>query len=153
MTADPENREPREEALDWGNGNDPTHVDGPVDSPVATKPGRETAETTATEPAAKPATSSALLITYGVLAGIYLIYTLGWFIAVQRLNATRASSSELLSEIMFQFGEFLAIASPIIWFAAIFLLTRGEKPLVRLLWLLAGVVAVLPWPFVLGAWL
>jgi hypothetical protein len=93
-----------------------------------------------------------LLITYGVLAGIFLIYTIGWVIAVQRLNAVRVASSELLSEIMFQLGEFLAIASPVIWIGAAFLLTRGRKPIVRLLWLLVGLVAVLPWPFVLGAW-
>ena len=40
---------------------------------------------------------------------------------------------------MFQLGEFLAIARPALWFVAAFILTRGRKPLVRLLWLLVGV--------------
>lgn len=88
-----------------------------------------------------------LLITYGIIAGVYLIYTLGWIITITR-SATVLPS--LLGEIMFQFGEFLAIASPALWFVAVLALTRGRKPLVRLLWLLVGLLVVVPWPFLLG---
>lgn len=146
MTADPD-----EEALAWAGDTDPSHVAGP--KPEAARP--EKATTTVVELPAeptKPVTPAALLVAYGILAGAYLIYTLGWIVTVQRLTVVRVPSSELLTEIMFQFGEFLAIASPALWFAAVFLLTRGRKPLPRLLLLLVGIVAVLPWPFVLGAW-
>ena len=136
MTADPD-----EDALAWAGDTDPSHIDAP-------QPRVEVVET----PAEKPSIPSVLLITYGILGGIYLIYTLGWVITVQRLNGARAASTEVLNAIMFQLGEFLAIASPAIWFGAAFLLTRGRKPIVRLLILLAGIIAVLPWPFVLGAW-
>jgi len=100
----------------------------------------------------KPQTPAALLITYGILGGIYLIYTIGWITSIVRLNGVRAPFADPLSEIMFQFGEFLAMASPAAWFAAVFLLSRGRKPIVRLVWILVGLVATLPWPFVLGAW-
>jgi hypothetical protein len=141
MTADPD----EDEATTWAGDTDPSHIAAPVSkaAPVEMSP--------ADKP--KPATPSMLLITYGVLGGIFLIYTAGWFAAVTRLNSVRVSSGDVLTEIMFQLGEFLAIASPAIWFGAVFLLTRGVRPIVRLLWLLAGVVVVLPWPFVLGAWL
>lgn len=133
-----------DEATTWAGDTDPSHVATPApDEPVET----------AGAVAAKPATPPMLLVTYGVLGGIYLIYTAGWFAAVTRLDAARLTSGDLLTEIMFQFGEFLAIASPAAWFGAVFLLTRGTRLIVRLLWLLAGVIVVLPWPFVLGAWL
>ena len=145
MTADPD-----DEALAWAGETDPSHVDGPaVERPVVKPPVVERVETP-TDPA-KPI-PAALLVTYGILAGVYLIYTLGWVTSILRLNAIRVPYSDPLSEIMFQLGEFLAIASPALWFAAVFLLSRGRKPLVRLLWILVGLVAVLPWPFVLGAW-
>ena len=104
-------------------------------------------------PAAKPSTPSVLLISYGILGGIYLIYTIGWVISVQRLIGATVQSTELLNSIMFQLGQFLAMGSPAIWFAAVFVLTRGRKPIVRLLGLLSGLITVLPWPFVIGAWL
>jgi hypothetical protein len=128
--------EPDEDALAW-KGDEPVE---PTKVLVEDEP-------------AKPGTPSLLLITYGVLGGVYLIYTIGWIITIQRLNGIRNGSTELLSEIMFQLGEFLAIASPALWLATVFLVTRDRKPILRLLGLLIGLVAVLPWPFVLGAWL
>jgi hypothetical protein len=144
MTADPD-----EEATTWAGDTDPSHVAAPEPkAPAQAVVGNDV----------KPAMPAALLITYGVLGGAYLLYTAGWFASVVRLNAVRASSGDALSEIMFQLGEFLAIASPLFWFGAVFLLTRGRKMrgrkvIVRLLWLLAGILVLLPWPFILGAWL
>ncbi len=147
MIADPD-----EDALSWGNETDSTHIDAP--SPVAGKAAKAEVKTELViDPAPKPATSSLQLVSYGVLAGAYLIYTIGWVVSIQRLNAVQAASSEVLNAIMFGLGEVLAMASPAIWFGAAFLLTRGRKPIVRLLWILVGLVAVLPWPFVLGAWI
>ena len=136
MAADPE----EDAALSWA-GDEPVKAEP--------KPRVEVVETAA---GAKPATPAALLVTYGILAGAYLLYTIGWVISIQRLNAVRVASSEPLNAIMFSLGEALAIASPAIWFGSMFLLSRGRKPIIRLLLLLVGLVAVLPWPFVLGAW-
>jgi hypothetical protein len=88
-----------------------------------------------------------LLITYGILAGVYLIYTIGWVITVTRSTTTLPT---LFGEMMFQLGELLAIASPAIWFAAVVLLSRERKPIVRLVLLLVGLAVVIPWPFLLG---
>lgn len=129
---------PDEDALAWAGETDPSHVAGPT-------PAERTAQA---DVAGRPqlATSSLLLVSYGVLGGVYLIYTLGWLISIQR---SMTSLPNLFDEIMFQFGEFLAIASPAIWFAAIFLLT-GRRPIIRLLLLVLGIVVLVPWPFVLG---
>lgn len=97
-----------------------------------------------------PATPGILIVTYGILAGIYVLFTAGWIGSVIRLNELRGTFSDLLSEIMFQFGEFLAIASPALWFVTALVLTRGRRPIVRLALLLLGLVVVVPWPFVLG---
>jgi len=102
--------------------------------------------------ATKPQMPAALLVTYGILAGAYLIYTIGWVVSVQRYNASFVVSSEPLNAFMFGLGEILAILVPPLWFAATLLLTRGRKPVIRLVVLLVGLVAVVPWPFVLGVW-
>ena len=145
MAADPD-----DEALAWAGETDPSHVAGPA-GPKPAEP--EPAEPTEPmEPSKDAATgsrqvSSALLVTYGILAGVYLIYSLGWIIAIQRSTLTFA---DLLVEIMYQFGEFLAIVSPIVWFATVLLMTKDSQPISRVLWLLLGIVVLVPWPFLLS---
>ena len=143
MSDDPKNDDDAD-ALAWAGDEKPV-----VETAAAVPEALEGRDAPALD---KPQTPAALLITYGILGGIYLIYTIGWITTVVRLNGVRAAFTDPLSEIMFQFGEFLAIASPLAWFAAVFLLSRGRKPIVRLTWILIGLVTTLPWPFVLGAW-
>ena len=128
-----------DEALSWAGDRDSTHVDAPVAREIVI-------EELPAEDAA-PRTSSVLLVAYGVLAGVYLLYTFGWITSVVR---TTLPVGYLLSGIMYQFGQFLAIASPALWLAAAVLLTRDRKPVVRLLWVVLGLVVVAPWPFLLG---
>ena len=128
-----------DEALSWAGDRDSTHVDAPAAPEIVI-------EELPAEDAA-PRTSSLLLIVYGVLGGVYLLFTLGWITSVVR---TTMPLVDLLSGIMFQFGQFLAIASPALWLAAAVLLTRDRKPVVRLLWVVLGLVVVAPWPFLLG---
>jgi hypothetical protein len=130
--------DPDDAALSWGDETDATHVEAP--DAVQKNPEMS--------PTAAPATSSTLLVVYGIFGGAYLLYVVGWIIAVQRDTYTQAS---LLAEIMYQFGEFLAIASPAIWLGAVLVLTRGGRVLTRVLWLLAGLLLLAPWPFILGA--
>ncbi|MCY7413346.1 MAG: hypothetical protein LH471_09995 [Salinibacterium sp.] len=137
--------DPDEDALAWAGDDDPSLAVGAKASRRAASAEAETAPTGRQIP-------GVLLVTYGVLGGIYLIYTFGWLLSLQRLIGVRGVSSDPLTEIMFQFGAFLALAGPTLWFAATFLLTRGQKPLSRLAWLLVGLLAVLPWSFILGAW-
>jgi hypothetical protein len=139
MTADPD-----EEALAWAGDSESGRggADKTAGEAAAPKPRVKVI----VDEAPKPRTSSLLLVTYGILAGAYLIYTLGWVVAVQRLGASVVG---VLAQLMFGLGEILAIASPAIWFAAVFLLTRGSKPLLRLVWLLVGLAVVIPWGFLL----
>lgn len=132
--------DPDEEALSWA-GDDALDLQGSAPS------SKDAAVSVAPTEALAPATSSFLLVTYGLLGGIYLLYAFGWVITIMRNTVTIPN---LLGEIMFQFGEFLAIGSGALWFLAVFWLTRGRRSIVRLLWLLLGLVVLVPWPFVLG---
>jgi len=134
-----------EDALAWAGDDDPSLAAEAQASRLTVDSDAETAPVSRQTP-------GVLLVTYGVLGGIYLIYTFGWLLSLQRFIDIRSVSPDPLTEIMFQFGAFLVLASPAVWFGAIFLLTRGQKPLSRLAWLLVGLIAVLPWPFILGAW-
>ena len=146
--ADPEDDDA---ALAWAGDEKPVAAPPSPVEPVSRVEPSSPVELVET-PAAKPQIPAPVLITYGILAGAYLIYTLGWVISVQRYNATILTSPEPLNAFMFGLGEILAILAPALWFAAALVLTRGRKPVVRLLVLLVGLVAVLPWPFVLGVW-
>jgi len=94
------------------------------------------------------ASGSVLLVVYGIIAGIYLLFTIGWLIGVVR---DPYSQADLFAEIMYQLGEFLAIGAPAVWFLAAVVLTRGRPVWARLLWLALGAVLLVPWPFLLGA--
>ena len=103
--------DPDADALSWGEG----------DRPDPRRRCREPAGRHA-QPRPAPGTGSLLLVGYGVFAGVYLLYTIGWFAAVLRNTLTLAG---LIPEIMYQFGEFLAIVAPALWLGAVLLLTRG----------------------------
>ncbi|MBC7725536.1 MAG: hypothetical protein H7146_12470 [Burkholderiaceae bacterium] len=130
-----------DDALSWGGeAEDPSYLDGPAaaadDAPAIVE--------------ALPATSalsSVLLVTYGILGGVYLLYSVGWIISIQRDTFT---ASNLFFEIMYQLGEFLAIAAPVLWIFLAFLLTRDRRAVLRLAWLVGGIVLLAPWPFILS---
>ncbi|MGV8884339.1 MAG: hypothetical protein ACOH1T_01955 [Microbacteriaceae bacterium] len=94
-----------------------------------------------------PATSSIQLVTYGILAGAYLLYTVGWAFTVARSGLF---STNLLVEIMSQFSEFLAIIAAPLWFVLVFILTKNSRTIVRSLWLVVGLFVLMPVPFILG---
>jgi hypothetical protein len=141
-----------DEALSWGDERDASYVAGPAVEPVSlTGSGPSTGSgTNGTEDDedAPAATSSFLLVSYGILAGVYGLYTIGWLTSVLRGSGTM---STVLGEIMFQLGEFLSIAAPPLWFASVLFLTRGRRPIVRLGWLVVGLVLLVPIPFVMGS--
>ena len=76
----------------------------------------------------------------------YVVIAVGWVFAVQQLAS---GSGSLFGEILWQFGEFLAMLAAPLWFAATFTLTRDCRPLVRVGWLALGLGVLVPWPFVL----
>lgn len=114
---------------------------------TATPAGAGAGTTAETEPTTAPI-SSPLLVAFGIIAGVYLLYTIGWVVSISRSAITL---DQPLSQGMFQLEQYLAIGGPALWFAGVFLLTRKSKPTTRLLWWLLGLAVFVPWPFVLGA--
>ncbi len=131
-----------DEALTWDEVSDPTHVESPAVSRVEPVSAErvEPVETT------KPATSSFLLVSYGIIAGAFLLYTVGWVIGIRQVVFVEVDT---LSRILSTVAQVLAVASPAIWFGGAFALTRTAKPVYRLLVLVAGLVATIPLPFIL----
>lgn len=165
------NADRREEALDWGDPDDPSWVDpgqAQPEQPVAldddaqgqpagdAPAGPDAPDATAASApsiAAQPATDrevrrrSAVTAATGVLAGVYLAYSVGWILSVGTLQLSGAT---LLIEVLYQFGEFLAIIACALWFGTVMALTRGGRPAVRLGWLALGTLVLVPWPVLIG---
>ena len=91
--------------------------------------------------------SSVALVGMGIVAGMYLLYSVGWFIGVARIEQT---IGDPVAEFMFTLGAWLAVAAPIVWFGVTYWLTTS-RPRARLAWLLIGVVVLVPFPFIIGA--
>jgi hypothetical protein len=148
-----------EDPLNWAGTNDFTHAESNVRLPKALTPAQEARRARRTarpigEPPAltaeedlPPVTSAALLVTMGILAGVYLLYTIGWIITVQHLGVIAVTP---LEEVATAVKIVLAVAGPALWFASVLGLTRERRPVVRLSWLLVGAIALVPWPFVFG---
>lgn len=154
-----------DDALGWAGDDDPTLVSGRPDA-AGTTPAIPAGQTDAEPaddlpegwavtgspggyvdaPAEKAAMSSPALIGLGILAGVYLLYTIGWFVGVSRLVNPQTA---LLNQFMFSLGTWLAIAAPAVWFASSYWLTRG-KPRLRWTWLILGVLLLAPLPFIAG---
>jgi hypothetical protein len=162
------NPEPDDDALTWVGDSDPTLNPQPRSAGPVGGGAHETANAAAEpdlpdgwsipgRPAAaglpagmRPASQAAAsvaLVGMGVLAGIYLLYTVGWFIGVSRMANPL---SDPLSQFMFSLGAWTAVASPVIWFGATFQLTR-DRLRSRLVFLLLGAVLLAPLPFIIGA--
>ncbi|GAA2919260.1 hypothetical protein JOD62_000247 [Microbacterium keratanolyticum] len=90
--------------------------------------------------------STAMLLTLGVVGGVYLLYSIGWAIGGARLQAF---ARFVVTDAMYVPWMWLAVLAPALWFIAAWVLTRGAASWARLLALLAGAVLLVPWPFVL----
>jgi hypothetical protein len=88
-----------------------------------------------------------VLVSLGILGGIYLLYTVGWFVSWQRFTYVAASP---LDEIAFSVQQALSLVAAPLWFIVVLVLTRDRKPTARLVWLLVGALVLVPWPFTLG---
>lgn len=133
--------DPDEEALSWSGETDPTHVAAPAPLTVA----KATTASGSTAAEAKAGLSPVVLIVFGVLAGVYLLYAVGWAISG---FTSGVPVQGVFFGIMYQVGEALAVASPFLWAAAVWL--RVKSPTMRMLWLFVGVLVLAPWPFILG---
>jgi hypothetical protein len=157
-----------DEALTWAGGRDPSHYETPEakpqkvgrpaksakrgsagdDADEADDSGDDDSDSDADDDDLAPATSSVVLVSLGILGGIYLLYTVGWFVSWQRFAYSSTDSLELAA---FHIQQVLAIVAAPLWFALAVVLTRGRRPIIRLLWLLAGALVLVPWSFVFGS--
>jgi hypothetical protein len=152
-------RDSDDDALNWAGDDDPTLVARAADPDQARlapgwrpvgEPGRidvaDDAEASVTAPDEPGQASSATLITLGVLGGLYLIYTIGWAVVATRVGT---DAQDAVPQFMFTLGNWLAVLAVPLWFVTTLWLTR-EHQRARLAWLFAGVVLLLPLPFLLG---
>ena len=86
-----------------------------------------------------PATK-AVTALFGI---VFLALTVGWILSVQY---TGSGSTDLPTEVLWQFGEFTAIVAAPLWFGATLTLTRGGRLATRLGWLALGAGLLIPWP-------
>ena len=167
-----------DDALSWGGDDDPT-LDVGAAEPDAVTPTAETAslpegwsavgrgseavtaeadadadladargsmETEAQGAPVREPMGNAELITLGVIGGFSALYAIGWLIGALRLQGT---AQFLVAPVAYQISLWLAVLAPLVWFAAVFLLTAASKTWVRFAWLAAGVVLLVPWPFIM----
>ena len=156
-------RDGRDDALTWDGDDDPTLVSSARstsgDEPPLALPrgftavgknrekvGRIDADGTVTMPGEREPMSSATLVVLGVIAGAYLLFTIGWIVGGLRLQGT---AQFLVSPLGYQAAFWLAVAAPALWFATVLVLTRDTKTGMRIVWLVAGMVLLIPWPFVM----
>lgn len=138
-----------EEALSWAGDDDSSLLTAELAESQQAKPrGEEQVE-------AAERLSTFWPVLYGVFMGVFLLYLVGWAIfifnnPVFHLVPGDQSAVDVIVASMYEFGEALTIALPLIWLAAVFMTIPAEKKVQRLTWLLLGVVLLVPWPFVVG---
>jgi hypothetical protein len=91
--------------------------------------------------------SSAALIGLGILGGVYLLYTIGWIVSFSRYQVPLTIDFSVVS---YRITQTLAIAATPLWFVATLLLTQSRDIRFRFLWLVIGMLALVPWPFLMG---
>ena len=94
----------------------------------------------------RPGLGNVSLISLGVIGGIYLLYAVGWAVGGSNL---RPSAKFLVTDAMYLPWMWLVILAPFLWFVAVWVLTRGRATWIRIVGLVAGVVLLIPWPFVM----
>lgn len=99
------------------------------------------APTVASSEATATPLGNAALVGMGVLGGVYLLYAIGWIVGGSRLQVW------VLPDAMFYASWWLSILAPVIWFTAVLVLTATSRLWVRFVWLFAGAILLIPWPF------
>ena len=80
----------------------------------------------------------------GMIAAAYLLFAIGWFIAGVRLQS--AGVLPLAAPVVSALTIAAALA-PLVWFGTVLAVARTSRTWVRFTWLVAGLVLLVPWPF------
>ena len=141
-----------------GKGSQAVHTAGDEGDAAVTFAGDDELDLPVAAPTADSADSltlsNASLLGIGVLAGVYLLYTIGWFLGVDRIGLWApmflagggGTGSPLGGDFHFAVLRWLAIAAPFVWFVVTFVLSRHSRAWVRFAWLIAGALLLVPWP-------
>lgn len=147
-----------DDALSW-DGDDALEarrpeVNRPQPAPSASAaPAPEATQATATDEAegdagdAPQPVGTMTLLLLGILGGVYLLYTVGWVLGGIGMQLPVTFT---LPVVLYQAALWLAVLAPALWFVAVLAATRGSRPWVRIVWLVAGAVLLIPWPFVVS---
>lgn len=130
-----------DEALSWGDELDASHVDGPA------RTGEPGPDDRPDDPAAVKPMSSAALIGHGILGGALLLCAVGWVTLMGRFTYTFDTP---FATGLWRFGVVVAVAAPVLWFAATIAVVPAAASRRRLVALLIGVLIVAPWPLLVG---
>jgi len=144
---------PEEDALSWAGDEDRLTTGSPASAKREAGGASSVKKSTTSKDHPSPddshaGLSSAALIGFGIFGGIYLLYSVAWLITALR-NPTQIADA--LGNAMFQFGLWLSVASPAIWFGAVLYLGKDKKVSTRMLFLLVGALVLIPWPYVTWA--
>lgn len=126
MTA-PTNAADHDPAFDWGDS---------VEPPDSLEPSSGFS--------ARKVANPGLLAVFG---GLYVVWSVAWVLGIAAAPTQPASS--LLDAIMFQFGAFLAMVASPIWLGVVWWLTNESRCVVRVAWLVGGLVLLVPLPLIL----
>ncbi|NHI17251.1 DNA polymerase III subunit gamma/tau [Microbacterium excoecariae] len=147
-----------DDAFTWEGDDDPTLTPTGSARERAARPappGAALDETGAHEPLdaeAEPAAGgigNVALVAYGVLGGVYALWTLGWILGSSRLREWIELATGGVADVIFQGSMYLAMLAPLLWFVAALVATRSRPAWIRFAALVAGVVVLVPWPFVM----
>lgn len=154
-----------DDALSWGGDDDPTLTTGrekaadptpqhpPITKPPA-PPAPPRAER-AVEPEGATATDddgdepvglgNTGLVGIGMIAAAFLLFAVGWLIAGLRLQSAALPVPTATLAVL----TIAAALAPVVWFVTVVALTRRARTWVRFVWLFAGLVLLVPWPFLI----
>lgn len=145
---------PDDHALRWDGDDDPTLRATPDDDVPSTK--RSAVELTSDTVADEPedvreeptGVGNIALVAYGVLGGVYALWTVGWVLGGGRVRDWIIAQPNSIPDPMFQASALLVVLAPSLWFATTLLIARRKHVWKQFVILGLGAVLLVPWPFV-----
>ncbi len=97
--------------------------------------------------AAAPSEREPGFVLTAFFGGLYVIWALGWVLGLA--NQTVQPLDGVLDQVMFRVGDFLAYIATPLWFVGVLWLGTNWSVRTRASVLLAGLIILIPWPFIL----
>ncbi len=132
-----------DDALSWAGDED--RLTSGASGKAANKRGASSVNPESQEHLGPQSLSSVALVGFGIFAGIYLLFSVAWLITAMR---NTKELSDVFANFMFQAGVWACVLAPAMWFGAVLFLARGKSTARHFIWLLIGVIVLIPWPYV-----